>query len=82
MFEFSRKDIVSLYCLKQQREALGMPISELSRRTGFAPNTIRNIEAGNSNPTWPTVLSIAAELGMVVRMEWVGMPAMKGHINE
>ena len=55
-----------------------MPISELSRRTGVSPNTIRNIEAGESNPTWPTVLAIAAELGMTIRMEWVGMPVMRG----
>jgi DNA-binding XRE family transcriptional regulator len=77
MFEYSREDIVSNKWIQRQRKAMGMSVSELARRVGCSDTTIHKIEAGVSNPTWPTVLAIAAELGIAIRLEWVGLPMLK-----
>lgn len=77
MFEFNREDIVSLKCIRLQREAMGMSVNELARRVGSSAMTIHNIENGISNPQWNTVLAILAELGIGLSLEWVGLPMLE-----
>lgn len=77
MFEFSREDIASLNCIRLQREAMGMSVSELARRVGASRTTIHNIEQGLGNPQWATVLAILAELGIGVSLHWVGLPMLE-----
>jgi len=53
--------------LKQIREERGMPISELSRRSGLCRQTIYNIEGNpNRNLDAKTMEAIAAALGLKV----------------
>ena len=53
--------------LKQIREERGMPISELSRRSGLCRQTIYNIEGNpNRNLDAKTMEAIAAALGVKV----------------
>lgn len=50
--------------LKHLREAAGLSLSELGRRTGIAYQTIAKYERAENEPTWPTVLKLAEALGV------------------
>ncbi|KMJ56438.1 hypothetical protein AB685_21870 [Bacillus sp. LL01] len=44
--------------VKKHRLERGMPISELARRTGLSRVTITDIENGNTDPKFSTVMKI------------------------
>jgi len=46
--------------LRERREAVKMSLSELARRSGLTPGTIRNIESGQTTPAPATVRRLAA----------------------
>lgn len=51
---------------RQLREKQGASLDRVGRKAGVAPNTLSLIERGEANPTWETVKSIAAALGVSV----------------
>jgi transcriptional regulator with XRE-family HTH domain len=48
------------------REKRGETLESVGQSAGVAPNTLSLIERGEANPTWGTVKSIAAALGVPV----------------
>ena len=59
--------------LKQARENAGMTLADLSARTGFAVETLSRLETGAlTNPTWKTLATCAAALGLRPRLDLEG----------
>ncbi len=50
--------------LRALRESQGRSQEALAHAAGIAVNSLRRIEYGQSNPTWTTVRTIAAALGI------------------
>jgi transcriptional regulator with XRE-family HTH domain len=50
--------------LKELRNAAGLTQVGLSEKSGLGKSTITDLEQGLYMPTWPTVLSLAAALGV------------------
>jgi transcriptional regulator with XRE-family HTH domain len=50
--------------LRELRTAAGLSRRELAEKAGLKEGGIRDIEQGINNPTWPTVLALAAALGV------------------
>ena len=48
------------------RERNSFTQEELGKRAGIARNTVARIERGETNPTWPIVVALAAALGVSV----------------
>ena|SRR5438477_9281284 len=55
--------------LKEAREAAGVALAELSARTNLAVETLSRLETGAlTNPTWKTLGTYAAALGLQPRL--------------
>ncbi|GLZ40721.1 XRE family transcriptional regulator [Actinokineospora sp. NBRC 105648] len=52
--------------LRALREAGGLSLSELARRSGIAKGTLSQLESGTGNPTIETVFSLSNALGVPV----------------
>ena len=52
--------------LKTLREAAGLTQAQLADRTGYYRFTLAKLEQGVQEPTWPTVLALAAALGVKI----------------
>ncbi|MCO1578744.1 helix-turn-helix domain-containing protein [Crossiella sp. SN42] len=52
--------------LRERREALGISLSELARRSGIAKGTLSQLESGSGNPTIETVFSLSNALDVPV----------------
>ncbi|HJT79461.1 MAG TPA: helix-turn-helix transcriptional regulator, partial [Gemmataceae bacterium] len=50
--------------LKRLREAAGLTQGQLGERAGYHGFTVAKLEQGLQEPTWPTVLALAAALGV------------------
>jgi transcriptional regulator with XRE-family HTH domain len=50
--------------LKRLRQASGLTQGQLADRAGFHGFTVAKLEQGLQEPTWPTVLALAAALGV------------------
>ncbi len=50
--------------LRGLRESQGRSQEALAHAAGIAVNSLRRIEYGQSNPTWTTVRTLAAALGI------------------
>ena len=48
------------------REAAGLTQAQLADRTGYYRFTLAKLEQGVQEPTWPTVLALAAALGVEI----------------
>jgi transcriptional regulator with XRE-family HTH domain len=53
--------------LRVLREAAGLTQQQLAEKAGFYKFTIAKFEQGIQEPTWPTVLALAAALGVDCR---------------
>jgi transcriptional regulator with XRE-family HTH domain len=60
--------------LRVGREAAGLSLAELARRSGVARATLTSLEAGEGNPTLETVYALANALGVPIS-ELIGEPA-------
>ncbi|MGN7478056.1 helix-turn-helix transcriptional regulator [Solibacillus silvestris] len=58
--------MVSVNNLKELRKVRGMPLSELSRRTGLSRVSLRKIENNEVNPKLTSALVIAREFNKSV----------------
>ena len=55
--------------MKEAREAAGVTLAELSARTNLAIETLSRLETGAlTNPTWKTLGTYAAALGLQPRL--------------
>jgi transcriptional regulator with XRE-family HTH domain len=52
--------------LRAGREAAGLSLAELARRSGVARATLTSLEAGEGNPTLETVYALANALGLPI----------------
>ncbi len=52
--------------VRQLRQDEGLSLAELAERSGLAPSTLSKIENGQMSPTYETILSLAAGLGVDV----------------
>lgn len=52
--------------VRAARNARGMSMSELARRSGVAKGTLSQLELGRGNPTLGTIFSVASSLGVSV----------------
>jgi DNA-binding XRE family transcriptional regulator len=50
--------------LRALREAKGWTQGQLAQRAGLRMNSVSRLELGKYPPTWPTVLALAAALGL------------------
>jgi len=65
--------------LKEAREAAGVTLAELSARTNLAVETLSRLETGAlTNPTWKTLATYAAALGLQPRLVLEATTARNG----
>jgi transcriptional regulator with XRE-family HTH domain len=50
--------------LRELRNAAGLSQKELAERSGVKQNSISQLEAGDRNPIWETVIALADALGV------------------
>lgn len=50
--------------LRELREAAGLSQQELALLVGISLRQVSRLETGENVPTWPTILSLAAALGV------------------
>lgn len=68
--------------MKLEREAQGLSLADVSKRTGLDPATVSKIENGRlPNPTWSTLRAYGNALGvrLVVELERVPVDAGQTH---
>lgn len=53
-------------CIRQERERLGLSVTELARRASLAKSTLSQLEAGVGNPSVETLWALAMALGVPV----------------
>lgn len=58
------KDGFCSFPLVEILERLGVSQAELARRTGIKPTYISRLARGRANPTWTTIMVIAAALNL------------------
>jgi transcriptional regulator with XRE-family HTH domain len=65
--------------LRETRQASGVSLSELARRSGVAKATLSQLEQGNGNPTLTTLFTLATSLGMTLG-DLIAEPAHAMHL--
>lgn len=50
--------------LRELRTAAGLSQQELAQRAGMSLRQMSRLETGENVPTWPTILALAAALGV------------------
>ena len=62
--------------LRSHRESLGMGKSELAEKAGKVREVVYRLEAGEDT-TVSSLMAVLAALGLVMRLERVGLPSAK-----
>lgn len=64
--------------IKKKREALGLSLPELARRTGIDHAALSRLENGRvANPTYRTLMRVADALGLELKLALVARPGAR-----
>lgn len=69
---------VDYNCVRPFRESAGLTLTELATRAGVSEAFLSSVERGETSPRLPTMIAIAAPLGVSVPDAFPGTPAGPG----